>query len=403
MENKKSIMTSGVFILLTVFALVKPDSLPYIGLGAFENFLIIFDVFLAIVLIIKLPKYKISTQTIGIIIMYVFLIIPTIINTDNYYLLLITIGPTFAACMFTDYCMQKNPLNYIKYAMISFDILFTINLFSIIFFPGGLYESNRIRIGNYFMGYDNGFIYMLLPYVGFALIYSVISKGKLLTFHSLYAILLTTLTELLVWSGTGVILVVLMNFCILAYEVPFVKKILEPRLLVSLFFIATFLIVFLRITDIFAPIIVDVLGKDLTFTGRTFLWDSALKSISENFFMGVGQCGYTVAGKIVIGKGQYFAMHPHCLILDLLYKGGIFMFSVFVYVIVHFTLYVKKWIKYPSAKIILMVVVCILFGEIANSGQFKPFFWAFIVMASYIPELSGLKLESKEFVRIKVR
>ena len=100
MNKKINIMTNSIFIAIAIFALIKPDSLPYIGLEFVEEFLIFFDGLLAILLLINIGKYKISKLTMSIIIMNFFVTISTILHgVSNYYYLIVSIGPSIAACI----------------------------------------------------------------------------------------------------------------------------------------------------------------------------------------------------------------------------------------------------------------------------------------------------------------
>lgn len=388
---KISLRNYGV-IAISMIALVKPDSLEFIGLGWLDTFLIIFDVGLLLWLLLEIEHYCVSKQTFMIIIMYLVLALSTVIHQGDYLFLIKTIGPTTACCLYTDYCMQKGSQKYIKTGMIVWEIVLTLNLISIVLFPQGLYTNARGTGACWLLGFDNGFIYYLLPSIGYAMLYSKLYTGRIHSIHVVYNIVIAVMTELLVWSASGIVMLFVMLFCILANDIPLVKRLVKPSLLIGAFFIATYLVVFLRVIDKFEPLIVNVLHKDITLTGRTTLWDYAISVIKENLFLGIGQGGYTVIGRY----NSY--LHPHSLVLDLLYKGGVIMFGLFCFILYRFSNFTTKYLSMPSAKIILMVVASILFGEVANSTQYKPFFWSFTVMAFYIPQLSGYKADKKEFI-----
>lgn len=405
MENKISarsktdhVICNYLFLFTAIFALLKPDSLQYIGLQTLEAFLVVFDFIIIILLIILLPSYKISMQTIFIGFMYLAMTISTFIHkTQDYKYLVYTIGPAMAVCLLTDYCMQKAPEKFLFSLTMTFAVLFSINLITIIAFPNGLYQSWRIKQQLWFMGYDNGLIYNLVPYVGISLVYSQYKYKKLFTFWSIYSVAITIITELIVWSATGVVTAAFMMICILCINIPFVKKIVQPKVLIGVFYIGTILIVIFRMQNLFEPIIVDILHKDLTFTGRTYLWDYSMTVIKDNLLLGVGQAGYTVVGQ----HNTY--LHPHCLLLDMLYKGGIIMFVLFNIVILRFCKQIKRHINEPAARVLLLAVSSILFGEIINSAQYKQFFWCLIVIASYLPELTGTeRSNNKEFIRLRI-
>lgn len=73
-------------------------------------------------------------------------------------------------------------------------------------------------------------------------------------------------------------------------------------------------------------IIQDILGKDLTFTNRTEMWDSAGKVVQESPLLGYGW----VDTDWYIENMSSFAIGPHNLCWSILITGGILLFLVFM-------------------------------------------------------------------------
>lgn len=71
----------------------------------------------------------------------------------------------------------------------------------------------------------------------------------------------------------------------------------------------------------------DILGKDITFTNRTYLWDAASKVVSESPIYGYG----------LVDRDWYFshmsslAKGPHNFIWAILIYGGVLLLAVFTY------------------------------------------------------------------------
>lgn len=391
-EKHRGIIGSPIVIFLAVFALVKPDSLPYIGLKPLENFLIFFDFLLIFLLVLSISYYKISYQSLLVISIFASMTVSTLIHCDqntNFSFLINSTGPAVAISLLTDYCMQKCPKTFIHIISLTFTILFTINFITIIIFPSGIYQTSRLQGSLWFMGYDNGWIYLLIPYICFSLMHSEMKYGKLFSFYSIYAITLSIVSEFIVFSGTGVMSVLFYFAFLIIMRTKLSDVAIKPKYLLGIFYIGTILIVILRLQNLFKFIIVDYLHKDLTLTGRTYLWDYALSVIKSNLILGVGECGYTVVGL----HGSY--LHPHCLILDLLYKGGIIMFSLFNILIFKFSKNIKKYSWNIYSKILLISVGSFLFSDIVNSGQYKPFLWCLLVMSAYLSQI--IEKDTKQF------
>lgn len=73
--------------------------------------------------------------------------------------------------------------------------------------------------------------------------------------------------------------------------------------------------------------LVEVLGKDLTFTNRTTLWDAALRVIAESPIWGYGN----VNEEWFFSKMSSAAVGPHNFILGLLINGGIIALVLYVW------------------------------------------------------------------------
>lgn len=73
-------------------------------------------------------------------------------------------------------------------------------------------------------------------------------------------------------------------------------------------------------------IVEDVLHKDITFTQRTFMWDSALHSISKSPLWGWGY----VDGDWYMSHMSSFAFGPHNFILSILINGGIILLAIYL-------------------------------------------------------------------------
>lgn len=72
----------------------------------------------------------------------------------------------------------------------------------------------------------------------------------------------------------------------------------------------------------------DVLGKDITFTNRTYLWDAASKVVMESPFFGYGY----VNGDWYFSHMSSLAIGPHNYIWNVLINGGVILLALFTYI-----------------------------------------------------------------------
>lgn len=380
---KKCMIT--FFYAIIFFALLKPDSLEYLGFEWISNMLIALDglIMLFLFFLLLTNKYKMSKMTILIIIYFIYLLIPTIMGTGEIFTWIKMAGPAIAICLLTDFILTNEKEYYFSAINFLLFSLYFLNFISIcIYYPDGMYRMEKVVGDLYLMGYDNGMIYNLLPLCGISIILSYMKKGKMFSTISIFPIILTFASELLVQSASGIVEIMIFILLIFLLNTALCKKILKPKILFGCFFISSIAITIFRLQNTFSWLIVDILKKDLTFTNRTYIWDNALLLIKDNWLFGVG-CGE----KIVEGIFNRTYAHPHSMFLDLLLKGGIITMGIFVSILSNFCK------KYNNSKetiiknIILAVIVTFLVGEIVNSVQYKIFFWSFFVLIEYADKI----------------
>ena len=86
-------------------------------------------------------------------------------------------------------------------------------------------------------------------------------------------------------------------------------------------------LVFFRIQTRFSFLIENILGKSLTLTHRTDLWDVAIRSFDNHYLFGHGlqQTGnlFTISGQYESGQNYTLTQSSHNFILQTIYTGGI--------------------------------------------------------------------------------
>ena len=87
--------------------------------------------------------------------------------------------------------------------------------------------------------------------------------------------------------------------------------------------------------------LIDILGKDMTFTNRTNMWDAALRVIGESPIWGYGY----VDEKWFISNMSSQAVGSHNFILGILINGGIIGLGLYLYI---FYLALRKLIAYKD-------------------------------------------------------
>lgn len=245
--------------------------------------------------------------------------------------------------------LSKDIEMLLRALMLHCELCVYINLATVLVFPQGLYS--RI-IGPYaasqewFLGVTNYFIIWLLPAMMIAWIYKEYFKDSK---RSVCLIICCIITEIIKGSGTGLVGVFLLLILLLF---PFWKKIITPFrgvLIVGVMFVV---IVVLNNANFLEPIIVGLLGKDMTFSNRITIWSNAISAILSNPLLGYGIKSNEVTSSIlgVFQSGFIWtgATHCHNEILQVAFLGG------FVALALYFMIYylsIRKCVRYWNSRI----------------------------------------------------
>lgn len=160
--------------------------------------------------------------------------------------------------------------------------------------------------------------------------------------------------------------------CLVALLVVLILKIIEwlhllsirikPAYLVALVVLIFVGIYFLDIQRLFAPLIVNLLGKDLTLTRRLGLWSDAIALIKQRPLFGWGNARN---GAIILREFYYW--YAHNIILDILLQGGIAMLVAFAAMLRRFALCIKGVTSNRTIRRCMIMLVGVATLNIAES------------------------------------
>lgn len=233
-----------------------------------------------------------------------------------------------------DFDLLVNPF------MIIFEFMTYYNLLTII-------QKGPDMYGSFYgaLGYDNGFISYLLSAYFWAVLYMFYKKRFI---RPCILIIAINFTYIYTWSATGLFGIVVLDLLIISGL--FVKFKLSLFKGFLLFLLANIVIVYLRIQNVFSFIIVDILHKDLSFTGRTSVWDSANVKILNKLLLGYGNMGQGQETSIL---GDVYC---HNALLEIMFRGGIIrliLLGLIIYIIS------KETNKYLNSRLFQNLIFCI--------------------------------------------
>ena len=339
MRIKKVDLVDFIFVFLCFICCIEP---LYIINVVFLN--IVFTVWKisAIVILFLKKQMKLNFNDIVVII---FIFVAILSNLSNGLSIIFTIRRYISWILITfliDVYMKNKSKKFIRYSSIAFSSLIIINFFSILINPVN-YFNNLTR--THFLGFDNDNVPVLLLGIYFNILELVVDNNR--SFLSIISIIITMISLILVWSANGIIGLIMIAFYIIFFDKnnKSFNKVLNLR---NYFIVATTFFVFIilfRAQDNFKWFIEDILHRDLTFTGRTYIWDNALKCISNNKLFGVGI--YDFSSRL-LETGVY---HAHCTFLNVIFENGIL--GLCAYLIIYI-LAIKKSYKFKNNRLIYL-------------------------------------------------
>lgn len=286
--------------------------------------------FLLIVIIYILSK-KPSKIIIGICCYILTLIISTIINNGDYnYLLSIGIGIISLSLIFEFGIASKKRNVFFKTVIYYILFLLTVNLILMILYPNGMYKAiDTNYTENWLLGYKNSLILYIYPCLLCSFLYSYLNNDKL-NILSIVVYIICLISSYIAATSTTLFGLLLIGFYIM-FSRSFVKrKILCIKNYVKIYIILYLGIIIFHVQNLFKFLIVDILKKDLTFTGRIYIWSYVINFIKKKPLIGYGieNSNYRFM------KTSYWrSFHAHNFILEIVYKTGIVGFAIFSYII----------------------------------------------------------------------
>lgn len=359
---------------------LKPDCLVVVP--ALDS---LFDIWrvasLCAILLLYLWRGRLSLPACLIILFESSLLFSTILHQGDYWKLAVSCGSVIGVCILTELSIKVDPRRALHSLYVLCALWTWINFFTLFLFPNGMYED--IYTQNYFLGYYNSFIVVLLPGVCLGvLLRQIEGKKPGAQVWLLFAACAFTIFKM--WSATSIIGILMLSVYLLFF--------CGKERFAGLMNMRTYLlcaaalftgIILLRVQDAFSFIIVDLLHKDLTFTGRTFIWDRALA-----YFWASPVFGWGIENDALISL-KIGAFHAHNYYLDLMYKGGLAAILLFTALLMVCSVLLMRLQHEPMARTLSFVLFDFLIMLQVESYQYMPLFFVLITIACHLDSLKA--------------
>lgn len=311
------------------------------------------------VLWIYLYRGKISRFIILLVMFYIVKAISTIINSGTILAVFSEAYPIIAICLLIEIYLKKDSMRFVEAFTDALFLLVLANFIAILISPDGYSETKRLV---FFLDVRNHIapIFILL-YVLMSL-RNIKKTTRLRTLQLFSVLAICTIMIFHAGSGSNIIAwTVILGFNLFPYlskKLTFLN--IKTYSIIYAFVFVT--VVFFNIQEIFADQLFYLLGKNVTFSGRVELWNTAVEMIKEKPLLGHGMSGEyniipTLSGVMLSAHNQF---------IQLAVEGGIISIALLMILVVAAGKKLYSYRKEEASKILSLAIFSVslvLFSE----------------------------------------
>lgn len=383
-EQKIIFFATLVMIIYLEPQIFKENS--FVGVELFDRvykILKLISFFFTFLIYTKVNKFNVSKLLILTALLQGTFFISTIINHGD---LMRFIGPAITTINVVMICeiliKKKIIIDVLKKVNIYLWICFFINLISII-----LIDCTAVSeyVSVYFLGIDNRFLFTFIPWITFEGIVSYKQSGKLNNRWKLVVILCEGVS-LYKFSVSAMICLAL--YFILFFKFSESKNYAKYSTgLLYGYFVLNILFLKFKIQEKFKHYIL-VLGKDMTLSGRTFIWDGVFKMLKEKVMLGNGMQSLEYDKNFFYNStSPYFlefckVTHAHNSIMTVLYRGGVISAAIYIYILFYVAKKIKENKDTLCSSLFLVSFLIILITSIFDTIDFAMLYFIFTLIVN---------------------
>lgn len=325
-----------------------------------------------IVLILCFLKKDISKTGVFLCFFGLAFIVSTYINNGN---VLGAISQGLALIipyLLIQYAIKRFPIKYVfRPIIVTFFAYALITSIQLINTPFEIWHGQGLRVGSSILYDDFGsilalgdakrLIFMLLPVICFESL--IVCKKHTISFWFIILLMITWFDIVYTWSVSAIFVLTIYTILLAGRYSMFLKKIIYK---INIWYIYSFAIL-LNITLVFCNILdymggfLNLFGKAITLSGRTFVWDKALDYIYKSPIWGYGLNDQLTMERF------WGLVHMHNHFLDLLYKGGMVYFFLYFLILIKVGKNLDKLTDCNEKYIMLISVFALLILGLTDS------------------------------------
>ena len=356
-NGKKFIYTAVAGVLWML--LVAPEGIykisPLIAKLLWSNTIQLLYIPIFVLLVfIKRKNYRTVPLTflpIGYIVVVFFL---TLLNGGSIVTFFENYSRPLCGCLLF-FCFSDHLEELLNALLIYFGILILLNLVCMFLYPDGMYITEKTRYYlNWLLGYKSSLQYYIYPFVTVILLKVTYNGFRIYYIGALVLAIYTTFKSENMMLLVGLLIIIL----IVVLGINRLKFIFNGFTCLLVSIVSNVIVLFMMKMIIFSSWgqkLVNVLGKDFTFSGRAnIIWPAAIHNIMLRPLTGYG---ILEADRVRNMLKMPAAIHAHNQFLDVMLNGGIGLLIVYGGVLY---LIASKLTKYADLKSAKILCVCLL-------------------------------------------
>jgi len=307
---------------------------------------------------------------------------------------LVIVAPILAVALLIDFFSDRAK-ELLSGLMLNMEIMIYANLASILlYYPNGMYRNASSNYVCYFLGYHNSFILYVFPSIVIAFLYLSTTGKKL---RPILVMIAGVLSIFITWSATSICGLLVFAATLLLCKTSAKEIITYPNIF-AVTMAANLLISVFRIMDrvLWVTIFVEsFLKKQITLTGRIYVWDSFYHYFSRSPWL-----GYGVNMRIRSSIGT--AYHTHNTWFQCLFEGGLPALLIFLI----FNFLVGKQIRKHAQKIsstFLSVFAALYVIYIAETYLDSPWLYMLYILAYHAGKFEAVSVPAVRRVRLVIK
>ncbi|MCL2807811.1 MAG: O-antigen ligase family protein [Coriobacteriia bacterium] len=327
-QKKKNEYSKFVIVIISI-SFIQPEFFTQRTQGVLV-YMVLLAISVLLLLFVSRTNLRITIFFALVALYMLYILLITLLNSgDAFRTAAHTLIP-LAICLAYQEMIRNNARDFIAINATLFEILIYLNFMTILLFPDGILADSPIHL----LGSKNHLIEIALLALTFSFARFYIDRKKA-PVRPVILLLVSWLSVVLIGSATSIIVLSVVSlFLILMHKKkPWGINAYTGFVFSILFFV---LIIVFRLYDRLAWFIEDVLNRNMTLTGRTPLWDTALDRIQSNFIFGHGYYG-TDQWRLDFLRNS----SAHNGYLDTLYIGGVILLVLLLSILLY-TMYKMK-------------------------------------------------------------